>query len=135
MNSYGEVIFPVKYEKISATMLGGIGYVEKGNYWAIINESGEVVTDFKYDLIGFLAPGYYVGRIGGKYTLLSHKGEVGETVFDYISNKNEVGVFWYFGLLNNAYIPISSLDFNTILDPFEFKNVHSLEIHKFITLI
>ncbi|HBM4617094.1 TPA: WG repeat-containing protein, partial [Listeria innocua] len=91
------MIFPVKYEKISATMLGGIGYVEKGNYWSIINESGEVVTDFKYDLIGFLAPGYYVGRIGGKYTLLSHKGEVGETVFDYISNKNEVGVFWYFG--------------------------------------
>lgn len=34
-------------------MLGGIGYVEKGNYWSIINESGEVVTDFKYDLIGF----------------------------------------------------------------------------------
>ncbi|MBC1318591.1 hypothetical protein HBP58_08205 [Listeria welshimeri] len=130
INSLGEVIVPVKYDKISAMILGGIGYVKKGEYWAIINEHGEVVTDFKYDLIGFLAPGYCVGKIGSKCTLLSNKGEVSENIFDYIGDKDEVGVFWDFGLLNNAYIPISSLDFKTILDQFEFENVHSLEIHR-----
>lgn len=130
INSLGEVIVPVKYDKISAMILGGIGYVKKGEYWAIINEHGEVVTDFKYDLIGFLAPGYCVGKIGSKCTLLSNKGEVSENIFDYIGDKDEVGVFWDFGLLNNAYIPISSLGFNTILDQFEFENVHSLEIHR-----
>lgn len=130
INPYGEVIVPVKYDKISATILGGIGYVKKGDYWAIINESGEVVTDFKYDLIGFLAPGYCVGKIGNKCTLLNSQGEISENIFDYIGDKDEVGVFWDFGLHYNAYIPVSSSDFNTVLNPKKFKNIHSLEINK-----
>ncbi|MBF2352691.1 WG repeat-containing protein [Listeria welshimeri] len=130
INGLGQVIAPVKYDKISATILGGIGYVKKGNYWAIINEFGEIVTDFKYDLIGFLAPGYCVGKIGNKCTLLSSKGEISENIFDYIGDEKEVGIYWGFGLLNNDYIPISSLDFKTTLDQFEFENVHSLEIHR-----
>lgn len=130
VNEAGEVIVPVEYDKISASLLGGIGYVKKGKHWAVINEAGEVVTDFKYDLIGFLAPGYCVGKIGSKCTLLSSKGEISENIFEFIGKENEVGVFWDFGLLSNNYIPISSNDFNTILDYYDFKDVHSLEIYR-----
>ncbi|MBC1453863.1 WG repeat-containing protein [Listeria welshimeri] len=130
INTLGEVIVPVKYDQISTTILGGIGYVKKGDFWAIINELGEVVTDFKYDLIGFLASGYCVGKIENKCTLLSSKGEVSENIFDYIGDKDEVGVFWDFGLHYNAYVPVSSFDFSTILNAKKFKNIHSLEINK-----
>ncbi|MBC1345180.1 hypothetical protein HB799_14075, partial [Listeria welshimeri] len=79
---------------------------------------------------GFLAPGYCVGKIENKCTLLSSKGEVSENIFDYIGDKDEVGVFWDFGLHYNAYVPVSSFDFSTILNAKKFKNIHSLEINK-----
>ncbi|MGY3777360.1 WG repeat-containing protein [Isobaculum melis] len=130
IDKVGKTIVNPVYDQISSTLLGGIGFARKGKYWGIITEDGTEATDFIYDNIGFLAPGYCVGRKDSKCTLLSKQGAISENIFDYIGSKNEVGIFWTYAVLSERYVPISANDYRTFLHESTYSNIHALEIKR-----
>ncbi len=58
VNSKGEPIIDVGYEKLAGAFWGDISYAKKDGFYGFIHRDGRELTDFVYSHIGFISKGY-----------------------------------------------------------------------------
>ncbi|MGY3779356.1 WG repeat-containing protein [Isobaculum melis] len=89
----GHVFVEGLYDDASTIIWGDIGYVKKGEKWAFINKTGTEITDFLYDHVGFISPGYAQALIGETMYLIGSNGEIAKKKNGYFGYRKKLTHF------------------------------------------
>ncbi len=116
----GTEMIPLIYDSLSLVLIFDNLYcVKKEKKWGFINDKGEVIVDFQYDVIGYASNGYALVGVGsnfnhqwfGKFSLIDKEG------FELLSNMESIGFMEIDGTTNE------SLTFTSLNNYDEYKLV------------